>query len=176
MHQHVLKATTVRDGGMTLVEVIVAIAIFATACLAAAHLVVWGMRTVHTSGAASVTVAAAAAKMEELQSLNWRFNVAGERISDAALAPSPADALSRNVAGFADYLDEHGEAAGGGLDPSPTAVYLRRWALRPLAGAADDTLVIQVLVAPLSQVSSPDARAATGGGATLLTTARTRTR
>jgi prepilin-type N-terminal cleavage/methylation domain-containing protein len=162
--------------GMTLVEVIVAIAVFATACLAAAHLVVLGMRTVQTSGASTVAVAAAAAKIEELHSLVWRFDEAGERISDPALALSPSDALQRNIAGFADYLDQEGQPAGAGVDPPPGAVYVRRWALRPLAAAPDDTLVIQVLVVPRTDVGSPNARAATGGAATILTTARGRTR
>ena len=161
---------------MTLIEVIVAIAIFATACLAAAHLVVWGMRTVRTSGASTVAVAAAAAKIEELHSLSWRFDEAGARISDPGLATSPADALQRNVAGFADYLDQEGQPVGAGLDPPPAAAYVRRWALRPLAAAPDDTLVVQVLVAPLTDVASPNARAATGGSAAMLTTARGRTR
>lgn len=161
---------------MTLVEVIVAIAVFATACLAAAHLLAWGMRTVQTSGASTVAVAAAAAKIEELHSLVWRFDQAGARISDAGLAASPPDALQRNVAGFADYLDQAGQPAGAGTDPPPRAVYVRRWALRPLAAAPDDTLVIQVLVAPLPDVASPNMRAATGGAATTLTTARGRMR
>ena len=162
--------------GMTLIEVIVAIAVFATACLAAAHLVVWGMRTVQTSGASTVAVAAAAAKIEELHSLVWRFDETGARVSDPRLAISPLDALQRNVAGFADYLDQEGQPAGTGLDPPPGAAYVRRWTLRPLAAGPDDTLVIQVLVAPLTVVGSPNARAATGGAAAMLTTARGRTR
>lgn len=161
---------------MTLIEVIVAIAIFATACLAAAHLVVWGMRTVHTAGASTVALAAAAAKMEELHTLPWRFDDSGARISDPGLAASPADALQRNAAGFADYLDQQGQAAGAGIDAPPGAAYVRRWALRPLGAAPEDTLVIQVLVAPLTEVASPNARAATGGAAAMLTTARSRLR
>ena len=161
---------------MTLIEVIVAIAVFATACLAAAHLVVWGMRVVQTAGTSTVAVAAAAAKIEELHSLVWRFDEAGARISDPGLAVSPADALQRNVAGFADYLDQEGQPLGAGVDRPAGAAYVRRWALRPLAAAPDDTLVVQVLVAPLTEVASPSARAATGGPAAMLTTARGRTR
>lgn len=170
MRKHPLAQT-----GMTLIEVAVAIAVFATASLAAAHLVVLGMRSVHTSGAKTMSVAAAMAKMEELQSLAWRFDEAGGRISDPALAASPADALSQNVAGFAEYLDAEGQPAGDGPDPPPGAVYLRRWALRPLARAPEDTLVIQVLVAPLTEVSSTSP-ASGAGSAAMLTTARGRIR
>ena len=161
---------------MTLVEVIVAIAIFATACLAAAHLVVWAMRTVHRTGAGTVALAAAAAKMEELHALDWRFDQSGARVSDPALTISPADALLRNAPGFADYLDHDGQTAGAGSDPPPGAAYVRRWALRGLAASAEDTLVIQVLVAPITEVASPSARAATGGASAILTTARRRIR
>lgn len=160
---------------MTLIEVAIAIAIFATASLAAAHLVVLGMRSVHTSGASTITVAAAIAKMEELQSLAWRFDESGARISDPALSGSPAEALSRNVAGFAEYLDVEGQPAGAGPDPPPQAVYLRRWAVRPLARAPEDTLVIQVLVAPLAEISA-NAPASGAGSVALLTTARGRIR
>jgi hypothetical protein len=129
--------------------------------------------------------------MEELQSLAWRFDGSGNRISDLetnlagstpssggrGLAASPANTLSVNVEGYVDYLDEHVRWAGTGPQPPATAVFVRRWAVRPLAAAPEDTVVLQVLVVPLANHHAA-ARASSGLGAgeSRLTTARTRVR
>src|SRR5687767_13370180 len=95
------------DAGLTLVEVIVAMAIFTLVSIGAAHLLVWVMRAMWSSGAETIALAAAHAKVEELQSLAWRWDEAGNRVSDrdtnlsgrtpasggAGLAVSPANTL-----------------------------------------------------------------------------------
>jgi hypothetical protein len=177
---------------MTLVEVAIATALFTVASVSAAHLFVWTTRTLWASGAETIAVAAAQAKMEELQSLTWRFDESGNRISDfesnlsvypfagggPGLAWSPANALRDNLAGYVDYLDEHGESVGTGSQPPDRAAFVRRWAVRPMASSPEDTLVLQVLVIPLASNAgrtalSPGSRTA---GASLLSTARTRLR
>jgi prepilin-type N-terminal cleavage/methylation domain-containing protein len=180
-----------RTRGLTLVEVLIATALFTVVTLAAAHLLVWAARVLWSTGAQTMAVAAAQGKLEQLQSLAWRFDDAGNRLSDLdtdlskqplvgggpGLTASPPDALLENLDGYSDYLDAEGRWVGQGRQPPAGAVYVRRWAVRPLAGAAEDTLVLQVLVAPLANESSIR-REASGrtAGESLLTAARTRVR
>jgi prepilin-type N-terminal cleavage/methylation domain-containing protein len=166
------------QSGLTLVEVIVATAIFAVGSVAAAHLLVWAARALWASGAETTAVAAAQEKLEELQSAAWRFDVAGNRISAAELATSPPHTISANISGYVDYLNEHGQPIGSGPGPPSSAAYVRRWAVRPLATAPDDTLVLQVVVVPLANGDRAlgPATSGRGPGESLLTTARTRVR
>jgi prepilin-type N-terminal cleavage/methylation domain-containing protein len=178
-----------RDDGLTLVEVIVAITLFALVSLGAAHLLVWVMRAMWSSGAETIALAAAQAKLEELQSLAWRWDAAGNRVSDRdtnlsgrtpsaggpGLAVSPPNTLEENVDGYVDYLDERGAWVGSGADPPDAAAFVRRWQVRALAAAPDDTLVFRVLVVPLaSNPASGRPISGHGAGESMLTTARTR--
>ena len=176
--------------GMTLVEVIVACAVFTVASLATAHLLVWAMRTLWFTGAETIALVAAQGKLEELHSLAWRFDEAGNRISDLdthlagrqasgggpGLAPSPSNTLHENVDGYVDYLDTNGEWAGSGSRPPPEAAFVRRWAVRPLASAPDDTLVLEVLVVPIGAGRSSVRTTGQGAGESWLISARTRVR
>ena len=176
--------------GLTLVEVVVAIALFTLVSVGAAHLLVWVVRAMWSSGAETVALAAAHAKIEELQSLAWHWDEAGNRVSDLdtnlsgrtpagggqGLTVSPANALQDNVDGYVDYLDARGQWVGTGPRAPDTAAFVRRWEIRALAGAPD-TLVFRVLVVPLA--NSPTAGRVMSGhraGESLLTTARTRVR
>ena len=176
--------------GLTLVEVLIATTLFTVATLAAAHLMVWATRALWSTGAQTLALAAAQSKLEQLQSLAWRFDGTGNRVSDLdtdlsrqpitgggpGLSPSPENALFESLAGYADYLDAEGRWVGQGTQAPAGAVYVRRWAVRALAGA-EDTLVLQVLVGPLA--NNANIRQQTSGyaaGEALLTTARTRVR
>ena len=166
------------QSGMSLVEVIVATALVAVASVGAAHLLVWTGRALWASGAETTAIAAAQEKMEDLQSAAWQFDGSGNRLSGSALATSPLNALFENFDGYVDYLDDRGHAVGTGTQPPASAAYVRRWAVRPLAAAPDDTLVLQVLVVPLAngdRAMGPSA-SGRGPGEVLLTTARTRMR
>ena len=101
--------------GYSLVEVLVAMSLVAVGVAGLAQLV--ALTAYANLQAAHTTIAAVLAqqKMEELLPA-----AAGE------LAPSPADALGRNVEGYADFLDRAGQparrrsgAAGGHRIPSP---------------------------------------------------------
>ena len=185
-----------RERGLTLVEVLIATTLFTVVTLAAAHLLVWAVRALWITGAQTTALAAAQAKMEELQALAWRFDDAGNRISDfetnlamqpavgggPGLSTSPPNALLASLDGYADYLDADGGWLGGGTQPPSGAVFVRRWAVRPLTRTTtttgtEDTLVLQVLVVPLAnQPNGRDRLAGRSGGESLLTTARTRVR
>ena len=179
------------NAGLTLVEVVVAIALFTVVSVGAAHLLVWVMRAMWASGAETIALAAAHAKLEELQSLAWRWDEVGNRVSDRdtdlsgrtpaggghGLAASPANTLQDNVDGYVDYLDERGQWVGTGPRPPDAAAFVRRWEIRELPAAAEDTLVFRVLVVPLANNPGPGrALSGRGAGESTLTTARTRLR
>lgn len=179
------------NAGLTLVEVVVAIAVFTLVSVAAAHLLVWVMRTMWSSGAETIALSAAQAKLEELQSLAWRWDEAGNRVSDLdtnlsgrtpasggrGLAVSPANTLQENVDGYVDYLDERGQWVGSGPSPPGSAAFVRRWQVGALMAAPDDTLVFRVLVVPLVNDPAPGrVISGRGPGEARLITARTRLR
>ena len=60
--------------------------------------------------------------------------------------PSPPGTLTSNVDGYVDYLDGGGRWVGRGGSSPATAVYIRRWAVRPLASDPDDLIVLEVVV------------------------------
>jgi hypothetical protein len=95
----------------------------------------------------------------------------------SGLNPSPADSLEQNTEGFVDFLDGNGAWVGTGSTPPASAVYIRRWSIQPLPTNPNNTLVIQVLVTPVTseaaRVSSAFTRTRMAGDA-LLVTVRTR--
>ena len=132
-------------------------------------------------------------KLEQIRSLTWGFDTNGEGlpVSDttsdltaypstqngSGLNPSPADSLERNSTGFVDFVDAGGAWVGTGDTPPGAAVYIRRWSIQPLPTNPNNTLVIQVLVTPITNEMS---RLATSNprvrmpGDTLLVTVKTR--
>ena len=178
-----------RARGLTLVEVLIATTLFTVVTLAAAHLLVWATRALWFTAAQTVALAAAQAKLEQLESLAWHFDADGNAVSDfetnlsgevfagggPGLTPSPPNALIESLDGYSDYLDADGRWVGTGGEPPGSAMYVRRWAVRPL-GTTSDTLVLQVLVAPLANAAGHGHPSSSGEGESLLTTARTRVR
>lgn len=139
------------------------------------------------------TTAMAEQKMEQLRSLTWAFDSAGQGlpVSDTTtnlsvypmtqngtgLNPSPTGALEANVAGFFDYVDAAGTWVGTGGTQPPTAVYLRRWSITALPTNPNNTLVFQVLVTPIANEAARAASAFTRTrmlGDSLLVSVKTR--
>jgi len=152
--------TRARDSGFSLVEVLVAAALLATALLAAAELLTHSVRT--GVGVKSSTYAAVLAgrKVEELRALTLAFDQNGLPVTDlttntavtpeaavggTGLTPSPDGTLTENTPGYVDYVDEFGRKVGGGVR-TPAAVYTRRWSIAPLPSDPVNTLIIQVSV------------------------------
>ena len=154
--------TWTNQSGLSLVEVLVAAALLATALLAAAELLTHSVRT--GVGVKSATYAAVLAgrKVEELRALTLAFDQNGSPVTDlttntavapeatsggTGLAPSPPAALTESTPGYVDYVDQFGSKVGnGGSVPPPPAVYTRRWSIEPLPSDPANTLVIQVSV------------------------------
>jgi prepilin-type N-terminal cleavage/methylation domain-containing protein len=149
------------EAGFSLLEVLVATALLATALATLGQ--AFGLSVAENSSARYGTFAAVLAgqKIEQLRSLAWGFDASGLSFADltsntalrvpaptggTGLTPSPADSLTRNVAGYVDYLDGFGTSLGGGGSVPPRTVYIRRWSIEPLPASPATTLILQVLV------------------------------
>ena len=190
------RASTRTARGFTLVEVLIALALFVTIATGVAQLVAVATRAMRTAREQTMAVMLASGKMDQLRVLEWTYERAdpgdpiverSDRSTDLTtgamsgggpgLSVSPSDALASTAEGFADYLDDRGRWVGRGAAVPPTAVFIRRWSIRPLAASPDRTLVIQVLVTTVREERS---RAGPWSGRSgvdaLLTVVRTRKR
>jgi prepilin-type N-terminal cleavage/methylation domain-containing protein len=174
--------------GFTLVEVVIAMGLLTAVSLGVAQLFAASTRANLAARSGTSTTAMAEQKMEQIRSLTWGFDSAGQGlpVSDTTtnlavypmtatgtgLNPSPAGALEANTTGFFDFLDSGGTWVGTGATIPPTAAYVRRWSISPLPTNPNNTLVIQVLVTPLSneqaRVASPFTRTRMNGDALLI--------
>jgi hypothetical protein len=157
-----------RREGVALLEVMVALALLTGAVVALAGLFSVAARSNGEARRATLMTIAAGQKMEQLRGLSWAVAEDGSDLADVStdvsvwpetgggtgLRPSPPDTLTTNTAGFVDYLDEHGSWVGTGPAPGPSAAYIRRWSIEPLADSPLDTLVLRVVVVPRSAASA----------------------
>jgi prepilin-type N-terminal cleavage/methylation domain-containing protein len=172
------RSNTSSNAGFTLVEVIIAMGLLTVVSLGMAQLFATSTRANLAARSRTSTTAMAEQKLEQIRSLTWGFDTQGQGlpVSDtttnltvypltgngSGLNPSPSDALEQNTAGFFDFLDAGGNWVGTGDTIPGTAAYVRRWAITPLPTNPNNTLIIQVLVTPLSneqgRVASPFTR------------------
>ena len=127
--------------GFSLVEVLIATMLLATALVMLAQLFV--LSTQSNIGARNTTFTAVLAqqKLEELRALTWGFDTQGLPISDTTtntavspetpaggtgLAPSPAGTLGANTDGYVGYIGQFGDKLGGGAAPPANTVFVRR--------------------------------------------------
>jgi prepilin-type N-terminal cleavage/methylation domain-containing protein len=169
-----LAGMTVRDSdGFTLIEVMVAISLLATAASALLSLTLVADRANVSARRAGVAQAIAREKMEQLRALAWTSDGAipvSDWSSDLTHDPprddggpglglSPGDTLSASVNGYADFLDADGRWLGGGTTAPRNSVWLRRWSVQAMPSPAD-TLLFQVIVVPARTSDSPASLAA----------------
>jgi type II secretory pathway pseudopilin PulG len=164
-----------RAEGFTLVEVLLALTLVVTTALGVAELFALSLRVSASARRQTAATVLAIQKMEQLRALNWRATKDGPGGPDATdtstdlsrdpptalgagLGPSPAEALSTNTSGYADYLDGTGRWVGGGVVAPSRAVFVRRWSIAPMPESAD-TLVLQVLVSSVVSEHGPPVRA-----------------
>ena len=155
------RSRAARESGFSLLEVMFATAILATAVASLAQL--FALSTKTNAGARATTFASVLAqqKMEQLRGLTWGFDTLGLPLTDTSsdttaaaetptggggLTPSPAGTLGANTNGFCDFMDRNGASLGGGTTPPADTVYIRRWSIEPLPTNPNNTLVLQVLV------------------------------
>jgi prepilin-type N-terminal cleavage/methylation domain-containing protein len=164
-----------REGGFSLLEVLVASTIMAVALTTLAQLFV--MSTNANTGAKTTTYAAVLAqqKMEQLRGLAWGFDTLGLPVTDISTDISvvpeqpiggfglaPGGSLGLNVRGYCDFLDKNGVSLGTGTQVIPGAVYIRRWTVEPLPTNPNNTIVLQVLVTRWRNRGIADIQAGTG--------------
>ena len=138
--------------GFSLIEVLVATAIVMVGVASLAQLAVVSARANGIANATTMTLLLAQQKMEQLR---------GDR---TALSPSPPGALSAPTEGFVDYIDRIGASLGGAsTTPPPGAVYIRQWAIEPLAGSPGNAILLQVLVVPRTGSGRPGGSAGSAG-------------
>jgi type II secretory pathway pseudopilin PulG len=181
------------SAGFSLVEVLVAMGLLTAVSMGVAQVLALSTRANLMARGATSTTSMAEQKLEQLRSLTWGFDSAGQGLplsdtttdltvtppthTGSGLNPSPSDALEQNTAGFVDFLDGNGTWVGTGTTAPGAAVYIRRWSIQPLPTNPNNTLVIEVLVTPvaseLARVQSAFTRTRMTGDA-LLVTVRTR--
>ncbi len=165
------------NGGFSLIEVIISMGIMSVIALGVAQLFAASTRANRVARGQSSATALAEQKMEQLRSLTWGFDLQGQGlpVSDTTsnlaatpptqdgggLNPSPSDAIEANRTGYFDYLDANGVWVGTGTNPPSTTLYVRRWSIQPLPTNPNNTLILQVLVSP---ISNDQGRTAAGSG------------
>ena len=156
--------------GFSLAEVLISMGILTAVSLGVAQLFAVSTRANLVARGQTSTTAMAEQKMEQLRSLTWGFDPEGQGlpVSDtstnlavdpplptgAGLNPSPLDSLEQNTPRYVDYLDAHGTQVGTGMTAPGSAAFIRRWSIRPLPTNPNNTLVLQVLVTPVSNEGS----------------------
>jgi type II secretory pathway pseudopilin PulG len=166
------------NAGFTLLEVLITAGLVVAVAAGASHILAIAVRASHSARVRTMASMLAAEKIEQLRSLTWSHvttsspaisisssdfttDLSTDPATDSGpgLLPSPTGTLEANVVHYFDYLDGSGRWAGGIGPPPPSAVYIRRWAVRPLASDPENILVFQVVVstrAPGGMIS-PDA-------------------
>lgn len=159
--------------GFALLEVLITAGIVVAIAAGASQIVAIAIRASHGARVRTMATMLAAGKMEQLRSLTWTHTTTGspavsmsssdvsadlssEPATDEGpgLLPSPGGTLDANVPYYVDYLDGEGHWIG-----PDSAVYVRRWAVEPMASDPENILVFQVVVTTRATggAMSPDA-------------------
>jgi prepilin-type N-terminal cleavage/methylation domain-containing protein len=128
--------------GFTLLETLVATSILVTALAGLAQLFVLSSQLARQAGVAGAALVAAQDKLEALRGQTFAYDSAGAAVTDAALRPSPSNALSSNVTPYVDWLDPSGTARSD----AASAIFVRRWRISPIDLETPDAVAIEVCV------------------------------
>ena len=133
------------ERGLGLVEAVVSSGLVIVLALGLTQLVAMSTASVSTVARETTALLAAVQKMEQLQGFSW---------GSPALRLSPVDSLTRDTAGYVDFLDRHGVSVGSGINPPTGASLVRRWSVRPRGSSVrnDGGLVLSVVVALMQRV------------------------
>jgi prepilin-type N-terminal cleavage/methylation domain-containing protein len=173
--------------GFSLLEVMVALGLFAGAVVTLAGLVGVATSVNLASRERSQATALAWQKMEQILGLAWGTDSDGTERVDLAtdltawpetaggtgLSASGDQALTVNTSGFVDYLDADGVWVGTGTSAPPGTAYVRRWSICPSADHPGEALIVRVIVLRAGAPSDAAAQAS-GFGAVQLTCVKSR--
>ena len=166
-----------REGGFSLLEVLVATTLMAVGLTALAQLFAVSTKSNHSAKTTTYAAVLAQQKMEQLRGLTWGFDNLGLPLTDTTtdtsvvpeqsnggtgLSPSPANSLGQNTTGYVDYIDKDGKLLGTGTTVPGNAVYIRRWSVEPLPTNPNNTIVLQVLVTRWRNRGTADTVTGTG--------------
>jgi type II secretory pathway pseudopilin PulG len=151
------------EAGFSIVEVIVATGLLASALVALAQLFAIATSANAAARNSTITMMLAEQKIEQLRALQYTFDRNGLPVQDTAtdtavyppvatggkgLAPhvQNANTLQNNYDGYVDYLDHYGRTLGGGTVIPDTTAFIRRWSVEPLPTNPNNVIILQVLV------------------------------
>ena len=124
------------DEGFSILEVMIAVALVATAAAGVMDLVLASLSSIRDAREETTATTLAVQKMEQLRS------------AEAGLPISPADALEVDRPGFVDRVDAPGASASGGGGPPGSTIYVRRWSIQSLPSDPTRAQVLRVFVTP----------------------------
>jgi type II secretory pathway pseudopilin PulG len=149
------------ESGFSLVEVMVATGLLATALVALAQMFAIATASNLQGRNATSTMILAQQKMEQLRGLRYTFDVSGLPVQDTStdlaeyppaatggkgLSPHTENTIQANTDGYVDYLTVNGESLGGGTTIPDSTAFIRRWSIEPLPTNPNNIVVLQVLV------------------------------
>jgi type II secretory pathway pseudopilin PulG len=149
------------ESGFSIVEVLVATSLLATALVALAQLFAIATATNHAARNSTITMVLAEQKVEQLRALQYTFDRAGLPVQDTetdlavypptaaggkGLSPHTDNTMQVNTDGYVDYLDNWGRTLGGGTVIPGNTAYIRRWSVEPLPTNPNNVIILQVMV------------------------------
>jgi type II secretory pathway pseudopilin PulG len=149
------------EAGFSIVEVLVATAILASALVALAQLFAIAQASNGAARSSTLTMILAEQKLEQLRALQYTFDRVGLPVQDTTtdlavypptasggkgLSPHTDNTLQANTNGYVDYLDQYGRTLGGGTVIPENTAFIRRWSVEPLPTNPNNVVILQVLV------------------------------
>jgi type II secretory pathway pseudopilin PulG len=149
------------EAGFSIVEVMVATGLLASALVALAQLFAIATTTNAAARSSTLTMMLAEQKIEQLRALQYTFDRAGLPVQDTltdlavyppaaaggkGLSPHTENTLQANTNGYVDYLDPWGRTLGGGTVIPDGTAFIRRWSVEPLPTNPNNVVILQVLV------------------------------
>lgn len=149
------------EAGFSIIEVLVATGLLATALIALAQLFAIATATNQAARNSTLTMMLAEQKIEQLRALQYTFDRAALPVQDTetdlavyppaatggkGLSPHTDNTLQANTDGYVDYLDPWGRTLGGGTVIPDNTAFIRRWSVEPLPTNPNNVIILQVLV------------------------------
>ena len=149
------------EAGFSIVEVLVATGLLASALVALAQLFAIATTANAAARNSTITMLLAEQKIEQLRALQYTFDRAGLPVQDTetdlavyppaatggkGLSPHTDNTLQVNTDGYVDYLDPSGRTLGGGTVIPDNTAYIRRWSVEPLPTNPNNVIILQVMV------------------------------
>jgi type II secretory pathway pseudopilin PulG len=149
------------EAGFSIVEVLVATGLLASALVALAQLFAIATATNAAARNSTITMVLAEQKIEQLRALQYTFDNTGLPVQDTetdlavyppaatggkGLSPYTENTLQANTNGYVDYLDKWGRTLGGGTVIPDETAFIRRWSVEPLPTNPNNVVILQVLV------------------------------